>query len=167
MLNKASKYTPQGISDFPVPVDFKIGHGTRVVVISGPNTGGKTASMKTLGLASLMSKAGMHLPAKKNPKLPWFDLILADIGDHQVISELFMDNKRLFVNIMQLFHLVSDSFSLSKLKSLEQNLSTFSGHISRICKILEVASTQSLVLIDEIVGGTDPSEGVAIFEGSC
>ncbi|RDY13555.1 mutS2 [Mucuna pruriens] len=125
----ASKYTLQGISDFPVPVDFKIGRETRVVVISGPNTGGKTASMKTLGLASLMSKAGMHLPAKNNPKLPWFDLILADIGDHQ---------------------------------SLEQNLSTFSGHISRICKILEVASTQSLVLIDEIGGGTDPSEGVAL-----
>ncbi|XP_027345579.1 uncharacterized protein LOC113857666 isoform X2 [Abrus precatorius] len=125
----ASKYTTQGISEFPVPVDFKIGCGTRVVVISGPNTGGKTASMKTLGLASLMSKAGMHLPAKNNPKLPWFDLILADIGDHQ---------------------------------SLEQNLSTFSGHISRICKILEVASKQSLVLIDEIGGGTDPSEGVAL-----
>ncbi|KAK7400562.1 hypothetical protein VNO78_11772 [Psophocarpus tetragonolobus] len=125
----ASKYTSEGISDNPVPVDFKICRGTRVVVISGPNTGGKTASMKTLGLASLMSKAGMHLPAKNNPKLPWFDLILADIGDHQ---------------------------------SLEQNLSTFSGHISRICKILEVASTQSLVLIDEIGCGTDPSEGVAL-----
>ncbi|KAG2410148.1 DNA mismatch repair protein [Vigna angularis] len=125
----ATTYTSHSISDFPVPVDFKIGRGTRVVVISGPNTGGKTASMKTLGLASLMSKAGMHLPAKNNPKLPWFDLILADIGDHQ---------------------------------SLEQNLSTFSGHISRICKILEVATTQSLVLIDEIGGGTDPSEGVAL-----
>jgi len=82
----ATKYTSHSISDFPVPVDFKIGRGTRVVVISGPNTGGKTASMKTLGLASLMSKAGMYLPAKNNPKLPWFDLILADIGDHQVIS---------------------------------------------------------------------------------
>nr|KYP76263.1 MutS2 protein [Cajanus cajan] len=125
----ASKYMSRGISDFPVPVDFKIGRGIRVVVISGPNTGGKTASMKTLGLASLMSKAGMHLPAKNNPKLPWFDIILADIGDHQ---------------------------------SLEQNLSTFSGHISRICKILEMASTQSLVLIDEIGSGTDPSEGVAL-----
>ncbi|CAL0331397.1 unnamed protein product [Lupinus luteus] len=125
----ASKNVFQGIPDFPVPVDFKIRHGTRVVVISGPNTGGKTASMKTLGLASLMSKAGMHLPAKNHPKLPWFDLILADIGDHQ---------------------------------SLEQNLSTFSGHISRICKILEVASKQSLVLIDEIGSGTDPSEGVAL-----
>ncbi|WJX52153.1 hypothetical protein P8452_38295 [Trifolium repens] len=121
--------TSQGMTDFPVPVDFKIRHGTRVVVISGPNTGGKTASMKTLGLASLMSKAGMHLPAKTSPKLPWFDLILADIGDHQ---------------------------------SLEQNLSTFSGHISRIRKFLEVASKQSLVLIDEIGCGTDPSEGVAL-----
>lgn len=85
----ASKYISQGITDFPVPVDFKIRHGTRVVVISGPNTGGKTASMKTLGLASLMSKAGMHLPAKNSPKLPWFDLVLADIGDHQVVSEFF------------------------------------------------------------------------------
>ncbi|KAI8525509.1 hypothetical protein RHMOL_Rhmol13G0235500 [Rhododendron molle] len=118
-----------GSSDFPVPIDFKIGHGTRVVVISGPNTGGKTASMKTLGLASVMSKAGMYLPAKKQPTLPWFDFILADIGDHQ---------------------------------SLEQNLSTFSGHIRQLCKILEVASKESLVLIDEIGSGTDPSEGVAL-----
>ncbi|KAM2366403.1 uncharacterized protein LOC126587204 [Malus sylvestris] len=116
-------------SDFPVPIDIKIGCGTRVVVISGPNTGGKTASMKTLGLASLMSKAGMYLPAKNHPRLPWFDLVLADIGDHQ---------------------------------SLEQNLSTFSGHISRIHNILEVASKESLVLIDEIGSGTDPSEGVAL-----
>lgn len=75
-------------SDFPVPIDIKIGCGTRVVVISGPNTGGKTASMKALGLASLMSKAGMYLPAKNHPKLPWFDLVLADIGDHQVVVYL-------------------------------------------------------------------------------
>lgn len=75
-------------SDYPVPIDIKIGCGTRVVVISGPNTGGKTASMKTLGLASLMAKAGMYLPAKNHPKLPWFDLVLADIGDHQVVVYL-------------------------------------------------------------------------------
>ncbi|KAM7263577.1 hypothetical protein ACFE04_001260 [Oxalis oulophora] len=118
-----------GLTDSPVPIDIKVKGGTRVVVISGPNTGGKTASMKTLGLASLMSKAGMYLPAKNNPTLPWFDLVLADIGDHQ---------------------------------SLEQNLSTFSGHISRICKILEVVSESSLVLLDEIGSGTDPSEGVAL-----
>ncbi|KAL5774491.1 hypothetical protein ACOSP7_012048 [Xanthoceras sorbifolium] len=117
------------VSDFPIPIDIKVEHGTRVVVITGPNTGGKTASMKTLGLASLMSKAGMYLPAKNHPRLPWFDLVLADIGDHQ---------------------------------SLEQNLSTFSGHISQIIEILEIVSRESLVLIDEIGSGTDPSEGVAL-----
>lgn len=118
-----------GAFSFPVPVDIKIGHGIKVVVISGPNTGGKTASMKTLGLASLMLKAGMYLPAENNPRFPWFDLVLADIGDQQ---------------------------------SLEQSLSTFSGHISRINKILDVASEKSLVLLDEIGSGTDPSEGVAL-----
>ncbi|XP_062096696.1 uncharacterized protein LOC133802411 isoform X2 [Humulus lupulus] len=117
------------VSEYPVPIDIKVGCGTRVVVISGPNTGGKTASMKTLGLASLMSKAGMFLPAKNHPKLPWFNLVLADIGDHQ---------------------------------SLEQNLSTFSGHISQIRNILDVTSEESLVLMDEIGGGTDPSEGLAL-----
>ncbi|XP_057514097.1 uncharacterized protein LOC130795847 isoform X1 [Actinidia eriantha] len=127
--NGAMKSEVFSVIDFPVPIDIKIGCSTKVVVISGPNTGGKTASMKTLGLASLMSKAGMYLPAKRQPMLPWFDLILADIGDQQ---------------------------------SLEQNLSTFSGHISHLCKILEVATKESLVLIDEIGSGTDPSEGVAL-----
>ena len=78
----------RGASDYPVPIDIKIKCGTRVVVISGPNTGGKTASMKTLGVASLMSKAGMFLPAKNRPRIPWFDLVLADIGDHQVVVYL-------------------------------------------------------------------------------
>ncbi|CAI9087477.1 OLC1v1021552C1 [Oldenlandia corymbosa var. corymbosa] len=113
----------------PVPVDIKIVDNVKVVVISGPNTGGKTASMKTLGLASIMFKAGMYLPAQNNPQLPWFDFILADIGDQQ---------------------------------SLEQSLSTFSGHISRLRKILEATSEKSLILIDEIGSGTDPSEGVAL-----
>ncbi|VFQ88548.1 unnamed protein product [Cuscuta campestris] len=75
---------------FPVPIDIKIEHGKRVVVISGPNTGGKTASMKTLGLASVMFKAGMYLAAQNTPRLPWFDLILADIGDaqHDIVNVL-------------------------------------------------------------------------------
>lgn len=73
-------------SKFPVPIDIKIRSSKKVVVISGPNTGGKTATLKTLGLASLMSKAGMFLPAKKKPRIPWFDQILVDIGDHQVVS---------------------------------------------------------------------------------
>ncbi|CAM8916704.1 unnamed protein product [Rhodiola kirilowii] len=116
----SDKYNEQGNAvnvdkwptlDFLVPIDLKIGGGITVVVISGPNTGGNTASMKTLGLASLMSKAGMYLSAGNQPKIPWFDLVLAGIGDHQ---------------------------------------------------ILEVSSKNSLVLIDEIGSGTDPSEGVAL-----
>lgn len=70
---------------FPVPIDIKVESRAKVVVISGPNTGGKTALLKTLGLISLMSKSGMYLPAKNCPRLPWFDLILADIGDPQVL----------------------------------------------------------------------------------
>ncbi|XP_070051692.1 uncharacterized protein LOC107818810 isoform X3 [Nicotiana tabacum] len=129
--NGVMNFETKSSAHFPVPIDIKVGHGTKVVVISGPNTGGKTASMKTLGLASMMLKAGMYLPAQNQPRLPWFDLILADIGDQQ---------------------------------SLEQSLSTFSGHISRLREILEVASRESLVLIDEIGSGTDPSEGVALSE---
>ncbi|XP_010414813.1 PREDICTED: uncharacterized protein LOC104700909 isoform X1 [Camelina sativa] len=121
--------SPSDGNIFPVPVDIKVESRAKVVVISGPNTGGKTALLKTLGLISLMSKSGMYLPAKNCPRLPWFDLILADIGDPQ---------------------------------SLEQSLSTFSGHISRIRQILDIISENSLVLLDEICSGTDPSEGVAL-----
>ncbi|MFN9938177.1 MAG: MutS-related protein, partial [bacterium] len=82
-----------------VPVDVLISPQISVVVITGPNTGGKTATLKTFGLAALMAKAGMFIPAKEPVEMPWFDLVLADIGDEQ---------------------------------SLQQNLSTFSGHIRRI-----------------------------------
>ncbi|PVH36027.1 hypothetical protein PAHAL_7G340700 [Panicum hallii] len=116
-------------SEMPVPLDLWVKKDARIVVISGPNTGGKTATMKTLGLSSLMSKAGIFFPAKGRPRIPWFDQVLADIGDHQ---------------------------------SLEHSLSTFSGHISRLRRIVEVVSKDSLVLIDEIGSGTDPSEGVAL-----
>lgn len=81
--------SPEGGNTFPVPIDIKVECGTKVVVISGPNTGGKTALLKTLGLISLMSKSGMYLPAKNCPRLPWFDLILADIGDPQVLHYEF------------------------------------------------------------------------------
>lgn len=112
-----------------VPVDVLISPNISVVVITGPNTGGKTATLKTFGLAALMAKAGMFIPAKEPVEIPWFDLVLADIGDEQ---------------------------------SLQQNLSTFSGHIRRIGRILDSLSPQSLVLLDEVGAGTDPSEGSAI-----
>lgn len=112
-----------------VPVDVLVSPQISVVVITGPNTGGKTATLKTFGLAALMAKAGMYIPAREPVELPWFDLVLADIGDEQ---------------------------------SLQQNLSTFSGHIRRIGRILDAISHQSLVLLDEVGAGTDPSEGSAI-----
>ncbi|KAH9294149.1 hypothetical protein KI387_040640, partial [Taxus chinensis] len=113
----------------PVPIDIKIGRKKTVVIISGPNAGGKTATMKTLGLAAIMAKAGMFLAAKGRPVLPWFDHVMADIGDNQ---------------------------------SLEQSLSTYSAHIQHLCKIMQLGTKKSLVLIDEIGSGTDPSEGVAL-----
>lgn len=112
-----------------VPVDILVSPDIAVVVITGPNTGGKTATLKTFGLAALMAKVGMYIPAREPVEMPWFDLVLADIGDEQ---------------------------------SLQQNLSTFSGHIRRIGRILDALSDQSLVLLDEVGAGTDPSEGSAI-----
>ncbi len=102
----------------------------RVVTITGPNTGGKTATLKTLALAMLMAKVGLFVPAREPVELPWFSQILADIGDEQ---------------------------------SLQQSLSTFSGHIRRISRILAaLAESPSLVLLDEVGAGTDPSEGSAL-----
>jgi DNA mismatch repair protein MutS2 len=112
-----------------VPVDITIQPETKVVVITGPNTGGKTATLKTFGLVALMAKAGMFVPAADPAILPWFDGVYADIGDEQ---------------------------------SLQQNLSTFSGHIRRIGRILAAITHQSLILLDEVGAGTDPGEGTAI-----
>lgn len=147
-----------------VPIDLVIQPQIRVVAITGPNTGGKTVTLKTLGLAVLMAKVGLFVPAREPVELPWFDQILADIGDEQ---------------------------------SLQQSLSTFSGHIRRISRILEALGgegqrqgkqedvedvedvgeasnsctthnpqpttvPQSLVLLDEVGAGTDPTEGSAL-----
>ncbi|MTJ52043.1 endonuclease MutS2 [Anabaena sp. UHCC 0253] len=148
-----------------VPVDLFINPQIRVVTITGPNTGGKTVTLKTLGLAAVMAKVGLFIPARIPVEMPWFSQVLADIGDEQ---------------------------------SLQQSLSTFSGHIRRISRILEaleneesggrgagpapnnqegqeeeiklpipspqspVPSPQSLVLLDEVGAGTDPAEGSAL-----
>lgn len=112
-----------------VPIDLVIQPQIRVVAITGPNTGGKTVTLKTLGLVTLMAKVGLFVPARVPVELPWFDQVLADIGDEQ---------------------------------SLEQSLSTFSSHIQRIRQISECLSDQSLVLLDEVGAGTDPTEGTAL-----
>ncbi|MBD2137245.1 endonuclease MutS2 [Anabaena sp. FACHB-1237] len=123
-----------------VPVDLLIHPKLRVVVITGPNTGGKTVTLKTLGLAALMAKVGLFIPAREPVEIPWFDQVLADIGDEQ---------------------------------SLEQSLSTFSGHVRRISRILDALTSKitesgnvepspSLVLLDEVGAGTDPAEGSSL-----
>lgn len=112
-----------------VAIDVTIQPHIQVVAITGPNTGGKTVTLKTLGLATIMAKVGLFVPAQEPVELPWFDQVLADIGDEQ---------------------------------SLQQSLSTFSGHIRRIQDIISALSDQSLVLLDEVGAGTDPLEGSAL-----
>ncbi|CAK9877587.1 unnamed protein product [Sphagnum jensenii] len=113
----------------PVPIDVRVSQGTKVVAITGPNMGGKTATIKTVGLAALMAKSGLYILAAEPVLLPWFDAILADIGDEQ---------------------------------SLSQSLSTFSGHLQRIKRIKMESTGHSLVLLDEVGAGTDPTEGAAL-----
>lgn len=134
-LSKEQKFTLKRVKhplidrEKVVPIDIELGHKFDVIIITGPNTGGKTIALKTVGILHLMVYCGMMVPASTDSEFGLFDSILVDIGDEQ---------------------------------SIEQSLSTFSSHMTKIVRIVDNASFMSLILVDELGSGTDPKEGSSL-----
>jgi DNA mismatch repair protein MutS2 len=113
----------------PVPLDLELDQEKPLLLVTGPNMGGKTVALKTAGLTALLAMAGLPVPAAEGTRIPWFDHVVCDIGDEQ---------------------------------SLMEDVSTFLSHLRRVSEAISIATTDSLVLLDELGSGTDPTEGAAL-----